>query len=279
MKITKIIVPLIFLFSQFLMQAQDFPFKVEKIGEGKSNLIFIPGFASSSDVFEETVEKLKSKHTCYLLTMPGFAGVAPQENPTFQLWKEQIAQFLQQKNIENPIIIGHSMGGGLALAIAADYPDLIKKIVVVDALPSLAALPNPSFQSVKDKDCTTEIKQITKMSDSAFVQMQKQSLSQLTTQSEKAKEILQWSLASDRATFGKMYCDYMNTDLREKIGAIQCPALIQLESYFVNFSETIEAQYKNLKNKELIYANKGLHFIMYDDPTWYFKTLTEFLSE
>ena len=39
------------------------------------------------------------------------------------------------------------MGGGLALALAADYPDLIGKIVVVDALPCLAALSNVSFIS------------------------------------------------------------------------------------------------------------------------------------
>jgi pimeloyl-ACP methyl ester carboxylesterase len=279
MKIIKIIIPFIFLLSQFLVQAQDFPFEIKKIGDGQRNLIFIPGFASSSDVFLETVEKLKGEHTCYLLTMPGFAGVAPQENPTFKLWKEQIAQFIQQKNIESPVIIGHSMGGGLAMAIAADYPDLIKKIVVVDALPSLAALSNPSFQSVKDKDCTSEIKQIVKMSDSAFIKMQKQASSQLTTQPEKAKIILQWSLKSDRNTFGKIYCDFFNTDLREKISSIKCPVLVQLESYFVNFDEAIQLQYNNLKNKKIVYANKGLHFIMYDDPRWYFETLNEFLAE
>jgi hypothetical protein len=38
--------------------------------------------------------------------------------------------------------------GGLALAIASDYPELIDKIVV-DALPCLAALRDPSFNHKK----------------------------------------------------------------------------------------------------------------------------------
>jgi pimeloyl-ACP methyl ester carboxylesterase len=41
------------------------------------------------------------------------------------------------------------MGGGLALAIASDYPELIDKIVVVDALPCLAALRDPSLNHKK----------------------------------------------------------------------------------------------------------------------------------
>ena len=41
------------------------------------------------------------------------------------------------------------MGGGLALYIASSQPNLVKGIVVVDALPCLTALYNPDFQSKK----------------------------------------------------------------------------------------------------------------------------------
>jgi pimeloyl-ACP methyl ester carboxylesterase len=74
-----------------------------------------------------------------------------------------------------------------------------------------------------------------------------------------------------------MYCDFTNTDLREKIKNIQCPSLIMLESYFANFKPAIEDQYKNMKNANLQYSTKGLHFIMYDDKEWYFTQLNNFL--
>src|SRR5699024_2031103 len=123
---------------------KSYPFKVEKVGQGTQSVILIPGFASSGEVWESTTDQLKDKFTCYTLTMPGFAGVKPQPDPSFKKWETAIADFIKTENIKNPSLIGHSMGGGLALALAADYPDLIKKIVVVDALPSLAAMNNPS---------------------------------------------------------------------------------------------------------------------------------------
>lgn len=75
-----------------------------------------------------------------------------------------------------------------------------------------------------------------------------------------------------------MYCDFSNTDLREKISNIKCPNLILLESYFAYMKPNIEAQYKNLPGSNLQYASKGLHFIMYDDTDWYLMQLDKFLT-
>lgn len=256
----------------------DYPFKVEKSGVGNQSIILVPGFASSGEVWDATVKIYNKNYTCYTLTMAGFAGVEPSENRTFDYWKNRIADFIKEENIEKPIIIGHSMGGGLAMAIAADYPKLLKKIVIVDALPCLAALTNPSFEQQENVDCSASIEKITAMSEEEFYQMQKKAIPQLTTNKEMAETIVEWSIKSDRKTFAEIYCDFSNTDLREKIKNIQCPTLILLESYFKNFKPAIEEQYKHVKTANLEYANKGLHFIMYDDKEWYFEQLSNFIE-
>lgn len=43
--------------------------------------------------------------------------------------------FIQAENIENPILIGHSMGGKVAMRFAVSYPDLVRKLIVVDIAP------------------------------------------------------------------------------------------------------------------------------------------------
>lgn len=209
--------------------------------------------------------------------MAGFAGIEPGPDPNFENWKMGIARFIGEKNIEKPILIGHSMGGGLAMAIAADYPDLIEKIVIVDVLPCLSALTNPDFEQRENIDCSTTINQITALSEEQFYQMQKMTMPQLVQNSEMMETVLDWTVRSDRGTFAKMYCDFSNIDLREKIKGIECPALVLLEANFKNFKTAIDKQYKNLKSAKLSYANKGLHFIMYDDKQWYFDQLTNFL--
>lgn len=170
------------------------------------------------------------------------------------------------------------MGGGLAMAIAADYPDLIKKIIVVDALPCLAALSNPNFKAQNSPDCSSVIEQISAMTDEDFYAMQKITMPQLLQNQEKLATVVNWSVKSDRTTFASMYCDFMNTDLRKKIKKIECPTLVLLESTFKNIKAPIENQYKNLAKANLQYADKGLHFIMYDDKDWYFEQLANFLK-
>jgi len=256
----------------------DYPFEVVKTGRGTQSVILIPGFASSGDVWKETVESLKNDHTCYTLTMAGFGGAAAKTEKSFNNWKDAIARFIKDKKINKPVIIGHSMGGGLAMAIAADYPDLPGKIIIVDALPCLSAMMNKDFKSNPNNDCTSMVNQMKAMTDEQFQQMQKAAIASLTTNQKAQEAILDWSMRSDRETFGAMYCDFINTDLRENIKQIKCEVMVLLEPYFAHIKPTIEAQYSNLKTADLRYANKGLHFIMYDDTEWYLKQVNDFVK-
>lgn len=269
---------LTFLSQEISAQNKSYPFEVKITGKGKKSIIFIPGFASSGEVWNETKSNYEKDFTCYTLTMAGFADVKPQGNATFKNWETSIANYIKENKIEKPILIGHSMGGGLALAIASDYPDLIKKIVVVDALPCLQAISNPSFISSENPDCSPLANQMNALSKEQFYQMQKNFISSLVAETSKQELIISWSVNSDRKTFAEMYCDFTNTDLRQKIENIKCPTLILLEDSFKTIKPAIEEQYKNLKNANLQYATKGLHFIMYDDKEWYINQLNNFLN-
>lgn len=264
--------------SNVFAQTKSYPFEVVKSGKGKQSIVFIPGFASSGDVWSETKANFEKEFTCYTLTMAGFAGVQPQTNASFKNWETAIVNYIRANAIEKPIIVGHSMGGGLAMAIASDYPELISKIVVVDALPCLSALRDPSFRSQQNNDCTTMNNQMLAMSKEDFLQMQKRNMAMLMADASKQDEAISWSMKSDRKTFSEMYCDFSNTDLRDKIGAIKCPSLILLESGFANYKTAIEMQYINLKTANFQYATKGLHFIMFDDKAWYLAQLTNFIK-
>lgn len=255
-----------------------YPFDVQISGHGKKAIIFIPGFSCSGQVWDETKAIYEKKYTCYTLTMAGFAGVEPQPNVTFVNWEKSIATYIEVNKINKPIIVGHSMGGGLAMALASDYPNLVSKIVVVDALPCLSAMMNPTFKAKEINDCSQITAQITAATNEQFYQMQKMSISSLLADTSKQEMVVGWSMKSDRKTFAEMYCDFSNTDLREKIANIKCPNLILLEAYFANFKPAINEQFKQMKNANLKYANKGLHFIMYDDKAFYDKQLSTFIK-
>jgi pimeloyl-ACP methyl ester carboxylesterase len=259
-------------------QTKTNAFEVTKSGRGSKSIIFIPGFSCSGEVWNETKTKFEKDYTCYTLTMAGFAGVKPQPNSSFKNWETNIANYIRENRINKPTIIGHSMGGGLAMALASDYPELIEKIIVVDALPCLPALMNPYFKTEEKVDCSALVNQISSATNEQFYQMQKMSIQQLVADISKQELVVSWSMKSDRKTFAEMYCDFSNTDLRKKIKAIKCPTLILLEEYFKKVKPAIEEQYKNLKIGNIQYSDKGLHFIMYDDKEWYFRQLNNFIT-
>lgn len=260
-------------------QSNKYPFEIKITGKGNQSIIFIPGFACAGEVWDSTKSTYENEFTCYTLTMAGFAGVPAQPNPTFASWEKGIATYIRENKIRKPILIGHSMGGGLAMALAADYPNLISKIVVVDALPCLAATGDSTFKASDNKDYSAMISKFTPIKDEDFYKMQKQTIPYLLADTAYIEIVVQWSVKSDRTTFAQMFSDFMNTDLRDKIAKVKCPSLILLEPSFAAAKPIIEKQYSKLKTAKINYATKGLHFIMYDDKEWYDKQLNNFIKK
>src|SRR5580704_5732544 len=101
-----------------------YSFAVSKTGHG-SPLIFIPGLECSGDVWKDAVAHFSDRHTCYVLTLPGFAGQPPiSDSNILATVVSQLAEYIHENHIQKPVIIGHSLGGWVALAIGVAYPDL-----------------------------------------------------------------------------------------------------------------------------------------------------------
>lgn len=265
-------------FGVCLAQSNTYPFKVKITGNGAKNLIFIPGFMSSVDVWNETISELSSNYNCYTIQFDGFAGQPAQGEPSLSNWKASLANYIQKEKIKNPIIIGHSLGGVMALDLASTYPDLMQSIVVVDALPSLSAAFNPNFKVQENLDCTGIINQFTGLTDEQFKAMQEQTASSMSAIPDKQKEIVEWSLKSDRKASAKIFCEFNNTDLRTQLAKAKVPALIMLNSRFGQMKEGINSQYAAYANKDIQYAPTPTHFLMYDAKDWYLTQLRNFIK-
>ncbi len=267
----------ILLFTATLQSNASAPFHVSVSGKGKRAAILIPGFTCSGTVWDATVAQLSKTYTCHVITFPGFAGESAQADPHLSQWVGDIAAYIRTQHLDKPVIIGHSIGGGMAMMLAADYPELVARIVVVDALPCLGALQNPAYKADAHADCSRFINTYTAMSDSALLAQQTHTTTMLCADSSRQAQIVQWSMQSDRKTMGQIYCEFMNTDLRDTIAQVKCPALILLEPSFKMYEATMQQQFAKLAGAQIVYAQKGLHFIMYDDREWYLGQINSYL--
>lgn len=256
-------------------QAQQ-AFKVEVVGKG-TPILFFPGFGCTSEVFAETVATLSKNYECHLFTFAGFGNVPPIELPWLPKIKEQVIEYVKNKQLSNSTIIGHSLGGTLGLWLAATETNLFKKIIVVDALPSTGALMVPNFNANTMVYDNPYSKQMLQMDSAAFRKMAVQMSAGMMLNKAKQTKVVDWMILADKNTYVYGYIDLLKLDLREDISKITIPVVI-LAATQPNKSiieQTYNKQYTQLQNKTFHYANNAAHFVMYDQPEWFINKVQE----
>ena len=78
-------------------------------------MILIPGLASSGETWDTTVARYRARFACHVLTVAGFAGVPPIDGPLLPAVHRDLAEYIRAQKLDRPIIVGHSLGGTIAL--------------------------------------------------------------------------------------------------------------------------------------------------------------------
>jgi pimeloyl-ACP methyl ester carboxylesterase len=276
---------LTFLLVSKIACAQNF-FTTEVKGKGKP-VILIHGLYCNGEVWKETVEHYQQNYECHILTLAGFGGNAPNLNDTFlRSVKDDIIAYAKNKKLKAPIIVGHSMGGFLSLWAAATEPTLFNKVIVVDGLPFMAAAHTPGATEESAKPMAENMR--TMMSNQTaeqVVQSQKQILSSMITDAHRIEHVAAIAAKADSKTQGQVMYEMFTTDLRTIIASIESPVLV-LGSWiaYKNFGATHDSTLKmfstqmaSVKNCKIELSDTSKHFIFYDDPTWFFTMVDDFL--
>ncbi|MEO8999377.1 MAG: alpha/beta hydrolase [Rhodanobacter sp.] len=111
--------------------------KVERHGDHGRPVILIPGLQGGPWVWQQTIARLQKDHVVYAVTLAGFDGMpAPSDGGNlFDRADASLLQLIEQQKIVKPVLVGHSLGGTLALRFAGEHAGLISGVVAVDGLP------------------------------------------------------------------------------------------------------------------------------------------------
>ena len=125
------------------------------------------------------------------------------------------------------------------------------------------------------------------MDSTTFINNQKMVLKTMIQKESDIQTALNWSLASDRKTMAYTMAEMMTTDLRDDIANIQSKTLVLAAwdnasmGWFFKKETVLQSyqdQYKNHPNCTVKIADNARHFIMYDNPTWFFQSVDDFLK-
>src|SRR5262249_21387662 len=107
------------------------PFTVRVAGHGPA-MILVPGLSCPGEVWDSTVAHYQDRYEMHVLSIAGFAGVPRVPGAMLTPIREALAQYIRAHRLEKPVILGHSLGGFVALDLAAHHPDLPGPLVIVD---------------------------------------------------------------------------------------------------------------------------------------------------
>lgn len=97
-------------------------------GNGKP-IIIVHGFAEDGSSWSDFGKKLSQDFRVIIPDLPGYRKSAlPKQPLTVEWMADFVHAILEKEKIESPIIIGHSMGGYITLALTEKYPTLPGKI-------------------------------------------------------------------------------------------------------------------------------------------------------
>lgn len=265
--------------------------KVERHGDHGRPVILIPGLAGGPWVWQQTIASLEKDHVVYAVTLAGFDGtpVPTDGGNLFDRADTSLLQLIRQQKIDRPVLVGHSLGGTLALRFAGEHPELISGVVAVDGLPLF-----PGMDRVSAEQRIAMAAGMRKQMESATPEQFK------TRQLDYMQKIgvIDAALATRYAPLNarsdiKATAEYMAEDLaadgRPGLKQANMP-ILEISPYNASdfsqppmaMTEQQKTEYyqsllTNAPNAKVVSISPSRHFVMLDQPAKFQQVLDDFL--
>lgn len=259
------------------------PFEVTGTGP---DLVLVPGLGSSPETWEKQKASLAKDYRLHLVQLAGFAGRAAVGDPATLLARAEaeIIRHLDCEKVSQAAYVGHSMGGFLGLVLAADHPERIGRVVVVDSLPFFPLIFDPRATPASAARIAEDTRTgLLALDRDSFAETQRRSAASLVQDPAWRERIAGWTIASDRATFAGAVFALMTTDMRPRLSQVKVPVRVIAAANPFAPRAMVEplytAAYAGLADMKLTVIDISYHFVMIDQPAPFETALREALEK
>lgn len=254
-------------------------------------VILIPGLGSGAWVWQQTVPALARDHVVYTVTLAGFDGTpAPTGGGYLAQAERSLVQLIAERHLDKPVLVGHSLGGTLALKLASEQPQLLGGVVAVDGLP---VFPMVASMGAEQRQ---QMAQAMKAQVAAATpeQFQAQQLAYMqsigTIDPARARTLAERSARSDPKAVAEYMAEDIALDFRAQMRDADLP-ILEISPYYAPDGKAspqpyTEAQksafWKSLlgdaPHATVVSIAPSRHFAMFDQPQQFQQALDGFLK-
>jgi len=241
-----------------------------RAGEGK-DVLLIPGLASGPAIWSGLAARLPG-HRLHIVHVAGFAGKPAGPNasgPLLAPLAAELARYIRERRLTAPVIIGHSMGGTLAMMLALREDARPGRIMVVDMLPDGAGMVGGT---------SSGLGYLATQLNGYFTGTKagRQLLAQMVRQTPTARD-------SDPAVIAQALTELAQTDLTARVRDIPCPLMVLYAVPSDASAARAQAQryrtaYTRARSLTLKDIGPSGHMVMLDQPEQFAQAARMFLK-
>jgi pimeloyl-ACP methyl ester carboxylesterase len=270
--------------------------RVEAYGSGSPAMVFVPGLACGSWVWDSAVREYAPTHAVYIVTLAGFDGLPAPAAPGIDGAEKSLLEVLTKLKLDRPVIVGHSLGGYIALRFGAEHPDLVRGIVAVDEPPVLPPFARDTPEERK-REGNRFFDRVAGLTPEQFGAGQEKVIATMVSDPRKADQVAALAAKSDPATVAAYGRDLYAADLRPDLKKLTVPVLeiapvpakaadFEGPQALTQTPEQRAAMYRSYyaslfpgaPSVEVETVFDSLHFIMIDQPQALYAAISRFIG-
>jgi pimeloyl-ACP methyl ester carboxylesterase len=200
--------------------------------------------------------------------MTGHGRTQPILDPTIEKEAVRLGEFLKEQGIVYPTLVGHAMGGMIALKYTIDHPADVSRLIILDAAPMQLA--DLEQKAAVGKELATDYDRYVY---SRFVNM--------TPNKEVTDRIVDTALRTDSATFISMLMSSFDFDVSDQLYSLPVPMLVVGSELMFPGKDNSRHQLEHYgygKARSLSFKRMGGtgHFMMLERPGYLASVLVTF---
>ncbi len=256
-------------------------------GEGKP-LLLIHGYGAGMWIWEKQIDFLSQYYRVYALDVIGHGfSERPKIPYTPETYIHFFKDFMDRVEIEKAILLGNSMGGGIAWATAALFPERVEKLILIDSIPPdvLARVRNESFKAL------VAIKDIPLLAYLVIASRSKNSIKWILRECVSDTELIteevvnrQYQISKIRGTTWVLYSTIKNAKeapkLKDYLSRIHQPTLLLWGEKDLLFPPSVgEELHRAIQGSKFQVIEKSGHIPMWETPNEVNLAILSFLKE
>lgn len=255
---------------------------VERFGRrGRPAVVLIPALFCGSWQWNREIDSLALQYDVYGLTLPGFDGRSPDHGgDLMNRAVADLATLIHRRGLAHPIVVGHSLGGTLAVLFGERYPSIPGGIVAAEGGYPIA--PTAAVREARARATAAPFARATPVTLDSVLRAQM--LRYVITSAVDVDSVAKYGSRSDPGAIADWLRAALSLDLTGRLPSIAAPfvEIVPFDSVIDPYQgnatlgakrRAYDAWLAHARHGSLVMIDRSRHFEMFDQPTAFDRAL------